>query len=144
GLSSRYRARSRGGKRRDRDLGREVFPQDQSRPGSRSDLPAEINPSQGPPSQSPPFASMIRFPALIAGTLLSAVSAAQQSDFYLRDEFPLPAGEVMELGSIALPPDREIAVTSRRGDLWICSGAYEDDLSKVTWRKFAEGLHEPL
>lgn len=87
---------------------------------------------------------MIRFPALAVGTFLTVASAAQQSDFYLREEIPLPAGEVMELGSIALLPDREIAVTSRRGDLWICSGAYEDDLSKVTWRKFAEGLHEPL
>ncbi len=77
--------------------------------------------------------------------LLSAAAAAQQqSDFYLREEIPLPAGEVMEIGSIALMPDQKIAVTTRRGDLWICSGAYETDLSGVTWRKFAEGLHEPL
>lgn len=69
--------------------------------------------------------------------------AAIQSDFYPCEEIPLPPGEVMEIGSIALMPDREIAVTTRRGDLWICSGAY-DDLTKVTWRKFAEGLHEPF
>ncbi|MCW1924791.1 hypothetical protein OKA05_19665 [Luteolibacter arcticus] len=73
-----------------------------------------------------------------------AATAQQQSDFYTREEIPLPKGEVMELGSIALMPDQKIAVTSRRGDLWICTGAYGDDLSKVTWQKFAEGLHEPL
>jgi hypothetical protein len=50
----------------------------------------------------------------------------------------------MEIGSIALMPDQQIAVTTRRGDLWICSGAYGDDLTKVTWKKFAQGLHEPF
>lgn len=70
--------------------------------------------------------------------------AAQTSDFYLREEIPLPPGEVMEIGSIALMPEKQIAVTTRRGDLWICSGAYADDLSKVTWKKFAQNLHEPL
>ncbi len=71
-------------------------------------------------------------------------NAATQSDFYLRQEIPLPPGEVMEIGSIALMPEQKIAVTTRRGDLWICSGAYADDLTKVTWKKFAENLHEPL
>ena len=70
--------------------------------------------------------------------------AAQTSDFYLREEIPLPPGEVMEIGSIALMPEQKIAVTTRRGDLWICSGAYADDLTKVTWKKFAQNLHEPL
>ena len=78
---------------------------------------------------------------VVAGQL---ANAASQSDYYVREEIPLPPGEVMEIGSIALMPDRQVAVTTRRGDLWICSGAYGDDLSKVTWRKFAEGLHEPL
>ena len=76
--------------------------------------------------------------------LSSLTHAANQSDFYLREEIPLPPGEVMEIGSIALMPEQKIAVTTRRGDLWICSGAYGDDLNKVTWKKFAQGLHEPF
>ena len=79
---------------------------------------------------------MLLFPPL--------AQAVQQSDFYTREEIPLPAGEVMEIGSIALMPDKQIAVTTRRGDLWICSGAYGDDLQKVTWKKFAQNLHEPF
>jgi len=86
----------------------------------------------------------LRHPAFICGLLFSAANAQPQSDYYVREEIPLPKGEVMELGSIALMPDHQIAVASRRGDLWICTGAYDDDLSKVTWRKFAEGLHEPF
>jgi hypothetical protein len=76
--------------------------------------------------------------------LLTAVSHADISGYYLREPIPLPTGEVMEIGSIALMPGKKIAVTTRRGDVWICSGAYEKDISKVTWSKFAEGLHEPL
>lgn len=77
--------------------------------------------------------------------LLSAhASAASQSDFYLREEIPLPPGEIMEIGSIAILPEQKVAVTTRRGDLWICTGAYAEDLSKVTWKKFAQGLHEPF
>ena len=74
----------------------------------------------------------------------TSAHAAKQSDFYNREEIPLPPGEVMEIGSIALMPDHKVAVTTRRGDLWICTGAYDDDLKKVTWKKFAQGLHEPF
>lgn len=85
----------------------------------------------------------MRFLLLITATITSAFSQTQ-SDFYLREEIPLPKGEIMEISSIALMPEDKVAVATRRGDVWICSGAYGDDLSKVTWKKFAFGLHEPL
>lgn len=50
----------------------------------------------------------------------------------------------MEIGSIALMPEKKIAVATRRGDLWICEGAYDEDVSKVSWTRFARGLHEPF
>lgn len=83
-------------------------------------------------------------PLLLSLALISPAFSQTQSDFYNREEIPLPPGEVMEVSSIALMPDQQVAVATRRGDLWICSGAYGDDLSKVTWKKFAHGLHEPL
>ncbi|MDP0492309.1 MAG: hypothetical protein Q7Q71_14770 [Verrucomicrobiota bacterium JB023] len=76
------------------------------------------------------------------GLALAVASPAE--DYYSREEIPLPPGEVMELGSIALLPEKRVAVSSRRGDIWICEGAYGEDLTKVTWKKFAEGLHEPF
>jgi hypothetical protein len=81
---------------------------------------------------------------LLTALLAAPAFAQQQSDFYLREEIPLPKGEVMEIGSIAVMPDDKVAVATRRGDVWICSGAYAEDVSKVTWKKFAGGLHEPL
>ncbi|MEP2774335.1 MAG: hypothetical protein ABJQ29_17150 [Luteolibacter sp.] len=83
-------------------------------------------------------------PILVLAALTAALCAQNQSDYYLREEIPLPEGEVMEISSIALMPEEKVAVATRRGDLWICSGAYGDDLSKVTWKKYAHGLHEPL
>jgi len=83
--------------------------------------------------------------SLFLFTLLTASAfSQQQSDFYTREEIPLPPGEIMEVSSIALMPEQKVAVATRRGDLWICSGAYGDGLSKVTWQKFTSGLHEPL
>jgi glucose/arabinose dehydrogenase len=90
---------------------------------------------------------MTRFRAsILCGALLSVATAhaQKQSDFYVREPIPTPPNEVLELGSIALLPDQKIAVASRRGDIWICTGAYDADVSKVTWKKFASGVHEPF
>jgi glucose/arabinose dehydrogenase len=83
---------------------------------------------------------------LIALAAIPAAAIAQpvQSDFYTREEIPLPKDEVMEVSSIALMSDKKVAVATRRGDVWICEGAYEKDLSNVKWSRFAHNLHEPL
>jgi len=43
----------------------------------------------------------------------------KMAEFYTREEIPLPRGEVMEMSSIALMPDEKVAVTNRRGEVWI-------------------------
>jgi len=68
----------------------------------------------------------------------------QMAEYYKREIIPLPKDKVMGIGSVALLPDKKIAIGTRRGEIWICTGAYEDDLSKVTWQLFYEGLNEPL
>ncbi|MBK1834579.1 DUF7133 domain-containing protein [Roseibacillus ishigakijimensis] len=80
----------------------------------------------------------------IALGLALGCSPGWGDDYYRTEEIPMPEGEVMEVGSIALLPGKKVAVASRRGDVWICEGAYGDDLSQVSWSKFAEGLHEPF
>ncbi len=67
-----------------------------------------------------------------------------QDEYYIREVIPLPKGEVIEVGSIALMPDKKVAIGTRRGEIWICSGAYEADLTKVTWKKVFSAAHEPL
>ncbi len=88
--------------------------------------------------------SLLSLPSRLHGLLAAALVPGLLHAGYLREEIPLPPGEVMEIGSIALMPGDKVAVTTRRGDLWICDGAYGDDLSQVKWHRFAEHLHEPL
>ncbi len=77
-------------------------------------------------------------------TALPLQAQDKQEKYYQREEIPLPEGEVMEIGSIALLPDQKIAVGTRRGDVWICTGAYGKDLSNVSWTLYHRSLHEPL
>lgn len=69
---------------------------------------------------------------------------ARQAEFYERVEIPTPVGEVCEVSSIALLPGKKVAIGTRRGDIWVVQGAYDADLSKVKWTKFASNQHEPL
>lgn len=84
------------------------------------------------------------FGALSCAIAFTCGGFLEGGEFYQTEQIPLPQDEVMELGSIALLPEKKIAVASRRGDVWICEGAYGEDLSAVKWTKFAEGLHEPF
>ena len=61
----------------------------------------------------------------------------QTSDFYLREEIPLPLGEVMEIGSIALMPEQKFAVATRRGDLWIVLRLTGSSDAAADWRGWA-------
>ncbi|MCU0796627.1 MAG: hypothetical protein MUF31_11920 [Akkermansiaceae bacterium] len=79
-----------------------------------------------------------------AASLFAASILASSAADYLREEIPLPPGEVMEIGSIALMPEDRVAVATRRGDIWIVEGAHGQDLNQVRWKKFARNLHEPL
>ncbi|MEY4775650.1 MAG: hypothetical protein RL759_163, partial [Verrucomicrobiota bacterium] len=66
---------------------------------------------------------------------------ALQDKYYERVQIPTPPGEVVEVSSIALLPGKKVAIASRRGDVWVCEGAYEADVTKVKWTKFASNLH---
>jgi len=83
---------------------------------------------------------ILRKIALVLIAVFAEVYAVSQDQFYRREVIPMPADEVIEVCSIALLPDNKIAVSSRRGEIWIVEGAYDDDLSKVKWTRFAYGL----
>ena len=64
-----------------------------------------------------------------------------EDDYYKIVRLPIPEGMVMEVGGMAALPNGEIAVCTRRGDVWIVENPSAD---VPTYRKFASGLHEPL
>ncbi|MEC7638586.1 MAG: hypothetical protein VX848_06300, partial [Verrucomicrobiota bacterium] len=65
-----------------------------------------------------------------------------ESDHYPITEIPIPSDIVLEVGGIEILPDEKIAVSSRRGDIYIVEGAYTDDPEDDEWTPWAIGLHE--
>ena len=78
--------------------------------------------------------------ALLSLSLFVSIASGQ---YYETEAIPLPEGKAVEVGVIALLPEKKIAISGRGGAVWIGSGCYDDDLSKVSWTLFASGLGEP-
>lgn len=82
-------------------------------------------------------------PLFLTLSLVAPASAQSEEDYYRVVTLPTPPEVVLEVGGIALLPDGRPLVCTRRGEVWVIDGAYGDP-SKVKFKKFAEGLQEPL
>ncbi len=67
-----------------------------------------------------------------------------EADFYKITTFETPKETALEVGSIDLLPDGKLIMGTRRGEIWIVSGAGSSDTSNVSYKLFASGLHEVL
>ena len=81
---------------------------------------------------------------LCATQAAAASSASDEEPFYKLLTIPVPEGIVLEAGAIQTLPDRRIAVSTRFGDIYVISGAYDDPPNKPKFHLFASGLHEVL
>ncbi|MHC4876411.1 MAG: DUF7133 domain-containing protein [Planctomycetota bacterium] len=85
--------------------------------------------------------------------------AAEESDYYRivsiatskaptgsRAKFwkPPPSELALEVSGISVLDDRRIAVSIRKGEVWLLDGVYEEPPENVTYHRFASALHEPL
>ncbi len=57
---------------------------------------------------------------------------------------PAPKGLALEVSGIAPLDEKRIAVTIRKGEVWILGGVYDEPAENVTYHRFASALHEPL
>jgi hypothetical protein len=57
---------------------------------------------------------------------------------------PTPEEAVLEVGGLAFRPDGRLLACTRRGDVWLIGNPDSEDPAKVTFKKFATGLHEAL
>ncbi len=67
--------------------------------------------------------------------------AQQENDYYRLSTIPVPEGIFLEVGGLAVLPDGQLAVSTRRGEVWMVEnpeGVYPH------FRRFAHGLHEAL
>lgn len=68
----------------------------------------------------------------------------RERDHYDLVAFNFPAEVVIEGSGLDVLPGNRIAVSTRRGEVWLLDGALETDVSKIRAKLFATGLHEPL
>ena len=78
-------------------------------------------------------------------TFTTAGKLGDQAGAYALDDLPVPVrpyGSWMRLSAIDFFADGRAAVATMPGDVWIVSWQ-GDDISKVTWQRYATGLYEP-
>ncbi len=86
----------------------------------------------------------------IALLLLSFCALAQkpapktEQDFYEIKTLPIPKEIYLEVGGLATMPDGRIAVSTRRGEIWIIENPYQKSNHQVHYKRFASGMHEVL
>jgi cytochrome c551/c552 len=68
----------------------------------------------------------------------------QEDDYYKIITVPTPEGILLEVGGVATLPDGRIALSTRRGDVWIVENPYMENGSSPQFKLFASGLHEAL
>lgn len=69
---------------------------------------------------------------------------ASEADFYQIRTIPIQEGIELEVGGLAPMPDGRIAVSTRRGDIWIVENPYMVGSTAPVYKKFASGMHEVL
>ncbi|MEX0599428.1 MAG: sulfocyanin-like copper-binding protein [Rhodothermales bacterium] len=76
------------------------------------------------------------------------IAAAQdpptEGDYYRIETLPIPEDIVLEVGGMAQMPDGRLAVSSRRGDVWLIQNPTMEGGRPPYYHRFARGLHEPL
>ncbi|RZK76297.1 MAG: c-type cytochrome [Pedobacter sp.] len=79
--------------------------------------------------------------ALTDNQVFAQRPALKEDDYFKIIRVPAPEGTILEVGGLCLLPNGTLAVTTRRGDIFMV----ENPTSKSPFfRKYAEGLHEVL
>ena len=86
--------------------------------------------------------------ALVCGLIPSLVRAEDkppvEADYYKITTFEVPKDVVLEASAFQLMPNGELAVASRRGEIWMVSNPFAGEIKATQFKRFAHGLHEVL
>lgn len=85
---------------------------------------------------------------LITGTINAqtdtTIHVQKEEDFYPIQSVPIPEGVLLEVGGMTFLPDDALAVSTRRGEVWIITNPYLRNGAQPRYRLFAQGMHEVL
>ena len=82
--------------------------------------------------------------AISVGAFGQKPAPKTEQDFYEIKTLPIPQDLYLEVGGWATMPDGRLAVSTRRGEIWIVENPYQKDSHQTNYRRFASGLHEIL
>src|SRR5205809_505301 len=85
--------------------------------------------------------------ASILWAILGAPLVAQQSaedEYYRLIRFPIPERIVLEASALDFIPGGELAIATRRGEIYVVDEPLREKTEDVSFSLFASGLHEPL
>src|SRR5437660_381913 len=85
--------------------------------------------------------------SLIVGLCVHARAEDQnpvENDLYKMVSFDIPKQIMLEAGGIELMPDGKLAVSTRRGEIWLVDKPFSESPTDATFTRFAHGLHEVL
>src|SRR5206468_1576431 len=83
--------------------------------------------------------------AVAFALLQQAKTAPSHEERYYRSvAIEAPSDLVLEVSGIALLPDGRPMVSTRRGEVFIVENAYGESEAKPVFKRFAQGLQEPL
>ncbi|AFK03536.1 cytochrome c class I [Emticicia oligotrophica DSM 17448] len=83
------------------------------------------------------FISLMTFSSVFAQN-------SAENDYYRMITLPVPEGMLLEVGGITTMPTGDVALATRRGDIWIINNPNMTGGTAPYYRKFASGLHEIL
>jgi cytochrome c551/c552 len=90
------------------------------------------------------FQLSILFIFVSMGAFGQKPSQKTEQDFYEIKTLPIPKDLYLEVGGLATMPDGRLAVSTRRGEIWIVENPYQKNSHQTYYRRFASGLHEIL
>jgi azurin/glucose/arabinose dehydrogenase len=73
--------------------------------------------------------------------VLGQSQSLKEEEYYKIIDVPIPQDIVLEVGGLALTDDDKLAVSTRRGEVWLIDNPYGQN---PIYHKYAHGLHEPL
>ena len=82
--------------------------------------------------------------AISVGVFGQKPAPKTEQDFYEIKTLPIPQDLYLEVGGLATMPDGRLAVSTRRGEIWIVENPYQKDSHQTNYRRFASGLYEIL
>lgn len=82
--------------------------------------------------------------SLLLPTHTSQAGLPSESDYYEVDFLTPPTGELLEVGGLGFFSDGRLAISTRRGQVWIVEDPMAEDPADAKFTLFAEGLFEGL